>query len=146
MTEVDDIPELPFLEQEYEQQILNVSEIANPLASKKTTKKLLKVVKKASKTSQIKRGVKEVVKGLRKGAKGLVLIAGDVYPIDVVSHLPVLCEENNVNYCYIPSKDELGMAGNTKRPTSVLMLTIPTEGDYNDIYNECQELVKEMNE
>ena len=44
--------------------------IAKPLAPEKLCKKVLKLVKAASKAKQIKRGVKEVVKALRKGVKG----------------------------------------------------------------------------
>ena len=32
------------------------------------------------------------------------MLAGDVSPIDVISHLPVLCEDNKVPYCYVPSR------------------------------------------
>ena len=37
----------------------------------------------------VKRGVKEVGKGIRKGHKGLVIFAADVSPPDVLSHLPI---------------------------------------------------------
>ena len=70
-----------------------VSPIANPLASKKLTKKALKTIKKAAKAKMIRRGVKEVVKAIKKGEKGLVIIAGDISPIDVIAHVPILCEE-----------------------------------------------------
>ena len=33
-----------------------------------------------------------------------VILAGDVSPIDVISHFPVLCEDNNLPYCYVPSR------------------------------------------
>lgn len=46
--------------------------------------------------------------GLKRGDKGLCLIAGDIYPIDVISHLPVLCEEKDTPYIYVPSKHDLG--------------------------------------
>jgi len=45
-------------------------QIANPLAEEKLCKKVLKLCKKASKRKQIRRGVKEVVKALRKKQKG----------------------------------------------------------------------------
>ena len=67
----------------------DLSPIAHPLAQKKLVKKLHKTIKKgmmpitpspafkliqdpisASKARQVKRGVKEVVKGIRKGEKG----------------------------------------------------------------------------
>lgn len=43
--------------------------------------------------------------------------------MDVISHIPVLCEDHNIPYVYVPSRAELGAAGSTKRPTSVVMLT-----------------------
>lgn len=82
-----------------------ISPIASPLAGKKLSKKLHKTVKKASKARQLKRGVKEVVKALRKGEKGLLLLASNITPIDVISHLPLLAEEAaGVEYCWVLSK------------------------------------------
>ena len=106
----------------YEERAKHVSVISKPLAGKKLTKKIYKVVKKAAKAKAVKRGVKEVVKGLRKGNKGLCVIAGDISPIDVISHLPVLCEEADVPYIFVPSKVDLGAAGQTKRPTSCTLV------------------------
>jgi hypothetical protein len=58
----------------------------------------------ASKARQLKRGVKEVVKSLRKGEKGLLLLASNITPIDILSHLPVLAEEAGVKYCWVLAK------------------------------------------
>ena len=58
----------------------------------------------AASAKMLRRGVKEVVKGLRKGEKGFVVMAGDISPIDVISHLPVLCEDNDVPYVFVASK------------------------------------------
>lgn len=97
--------------------------IASPLATKKLQKKLLRTTKKASKARQLRRGVKEVVKALRKGEQGLLLLAGNITPVDVLSHMPVLAEESKgVEYCWVPSKEELGAAAGTKRATSVVLL------------------------
>lgn len=75
------------------------------MADKKLSKKLFKTVKRASKARQLKRGVKEVVKALRKGEKGLLLLASNITPIDVISHLPVLAEETKgIEYCWVLSK------------------------------------------
>jgi H/ACA ribonucleoprotein complex subunit 2 len=54
----------------YEQRIALVNEIAKPLADEKLCKKVLKLSKKAAKRKQLKRGVKEVVKAIRKNTKG----------------------------------------------------------------------------
>lgn len=112
-----------------------IAPIAAPLAGKKLSKKLFKTVKKgapepftlrllvhgpaliswpvglprslASKARQLKRGVKEVVKSLRKGEKGLLLLASNITPIDILSHLPVLAEEAGVKYCWVLAKSVL---------------------------------------
>ena len=49
---------------------LFVSPIADPLASDKMCKKLIKLIKKGMKEKIIVRGVKETVKAVRKGTKG----------------------------------------------------------------------------
>ncbi len=54
----------------YETKAKFCSVIAKPLADEKLCKKVLKLAKKASKRKAIRRGVKEVVKALRKKAKG----------------------------------------------------------------------------
>lgn len=103
---------------------------ANPLADEKGGKKVLKSVKKAAKHKALKRGVKEVVKAVRKSPTtssgdtphSVVVIAADISPMDVISHIPVLCEEHSIPYIFIASRTELGAAGSTKRPTSVVMV------------------------
>eukprot|EP00307_Rebecca_sp_RCC1486_P012908 CAMPEP_0119406446 /NCGR_PEP_ID=MMETSP1335-20130426/768_1 /TAXON_ID=259385 /ORGANISM="Chrysoculter rhomboideus, Strain RCC1486" /LENGTH=160 /DNA_ID=CAMNT_0007430525 /DNA_START=39 /DNA_END=518 /DNA_ORIENTATION=+ len=118
-----------------------VSPIANPLADKRLTKSVLKVVKKASASKLIRRGVKEVVKALKKNEKGLCIIAGDISPIDVICHIPVFCEEKEVPYIYVPSKEELGTASQTKRPTSIVMIKPGGDSEMTASYDEC---VKEV--
>jgi len=103
-------------------QIKYVSVIAKPLASKKTTKRIHKLVRKASQAKIVRRGVKEVVKALRKGEKGFCVIAGDISPVDVITHLPIMCEDRNIPYFYVPSKHDLGAAATTKRPTSCVLI------------------------
>ena len=113
-----------------------VSPIANPLADKKLTKKVLKTVKAAAGAKLIRRGVKEVVKALKKGEQGLSIIAGDISPIDVICHVPILCEEKNIAYVYVPSKEELGTASLTKRPTSIVLVKLGPA--FADSYAECE--------
>ncbi|KAL8649496.1 MAG: hypothetical protein Q9210_004365, partial [Variospora velana] len=87
---------------------------ANPLADEKVGRKVLKGVKRAAKHKTLKRGVKEVVKALRKSPPSnssasasasaspttlppaIVILAADISPMDVISHLPVLCEDHAV--------------------------------------------------
>ncbi|XP_039022555.1 H/ACA ribonucleoprotein complex subunit 2-like protein isoform X2 [Hibiscus syriacus] len=99
---------------------LALAPIAKPLAGKKLS----------AEHKCLKRGVKEVVKSIRRGHKGLCVIAGNISPIDVITHVPILCEEADIPYIYVPSKEELATAGATKRPTCcVLVLTKPSKGE-----------------
>ena len=130
----------------YDKRMAAVLPFARPLASKKLNKKVLKTIKKASKVKHVKRGVKEVVKALRKGEKGLVVLAGDISPADVISHLPVLCEDSAIPYVFIPSKEDLGSAAATKRPTSCVFIvpggkTHTKAVEYQEAYDE---VVKEV--
>ena len=60
---------------------------------------------------------------------------GDVSPIDVISHIPVFCENKKIPYCYVPSRRQLGSAGGTKRPTSVVL--VEKDKDYEELYQQC---------
>ncbi|KIP10626.1 hypothetical protein PHLGIDRAFT_101064 [Phlebiopsis gigantea 11061_1 CR5-6] len=134
----------------------DLSPIAHPLAQKKLLKKLHKTIKKASKQRQVKRGVKEVVKGIRKGEKGLLVLAADITPIDIISHLPVMSEDAGVPYVFVTSKEELGHASSTKRPTSCVMVCPDQkkkskkggddekDDDYRELYQECLEEVEKL--
>jgi hypothetical protein len=47
--------------------------------------------------------------------------------MDVLSHLPVLCEDVSCPYLFVPSKESLGTASATKRPTSCIMMVMETD-------------------
>jgi len=129
----------------YEDRVKAVNVISQPLASKKSTKKAHKLVKKAAQAKIIRRGVKEVVKGLRKGEQGLAILAGDIYPLDVYSFLPILLEEKNVPYIFVPSKQDLGAAACTKRPTSVVLVKTKKDFEAQDLYDALTKEAKEYN-
>jgi len=111
------------------------------MAGKNLVKKCLKLVQKAAKAKTIRRGVKESVKAIRKGEQGLMIIAGNISPIDVITHIPVLCEEAGISYVYLPSKEELGSAGATKRPTSCILISNKSISAFEEEFNE---VVKEV--
>ena len=114
------------------------------MAGKKLTKKLYKLIGHAAKAKCLRRGVKEVGLAFRKGEKGIVILAGDVFPVDVIAHIPYNCEEANIPYCYVPRKTELGMAGLTKRPTSVVLVT--TKNMAQELKDELKPLAEEVRE
>ncbi|KAG2152248.1 RNA-binding protein [Suillus cothurnatus] len=157
MADVSESPKKAKKEKEITIPLEDLSPLAQPLAQKKLVKKLHKTIKKASKARQVKRGVKEVVKGIRKGEKGLLVLAADINPIDIISHLPVLSEEAQIPYVFVTSKEELGHASSTKRPTSCVMICpdqkrkvqkkdaeVEKDDDYRELYEECRKEVAKL--
>jgi len=128
---------------DYKELCSRVNVISKPLAGKKLAKKLYKGVGRAAKGKVLFRGVKEVGKALRKGKKGVVIIAGDISPIDVIAHMPVACEEAGVPYVYVPSKQHLGAAGLTKRPTSIVLVPPSDSDDHAEMVKEIVALEEE---
>ena len=126
----------------YKELVARVSVIAKPLASKKLTKRLYKTVKKGTKAKSIRRGVKDVVKSIRKGERGFVVLAGDVSPLDVITHIPIYCEDRAVPYVFVPSRRDLGRSSLTKRPTSVVL--VKKHKDYEGYYDKCFKEMKDL--
>ncbi|XP_078033164.1 NHP2 ribonucleoprotein [Augochlora pura] len=127
----------------YEEKLKYVNAIAHPMAPKKLTKKIYKCIKKASKQkTYLRNGLKDVQKHLRKGETGVVVFAGDVFPIEIMCHLPIVCEDKNIPYCYTPSKQDIGLAMGVKRGS--LMVLIKEHPDYKDLYEEIRSTIKTL--
>lgn len=89
----------------YDERLKHVTAIAKPMAPEKLTVRLLKLIGKAKRRKgYLRPGLKEVQKRIRKGERGLVVLAGDSQPIDCMAHIPAVCEEKDIPYCYIPSR------------------------------------------
>lgn len=138
-----------------------ISPVAKPKLAGKALIRSLKLVKKALAleklakqqklekghadlvlTRLVKRGVQDVTKSLRKGFTGIVLMACDVHPVDVIAHVPILCEELSVAYAYVTSKRVLSDICQSKRPTCVVLVVKPT----NDFGNRIKSLAPEQSE
>ena len=82
-----------------------------------------------------------MVKAIKKGSKGIVVLAADVSPCDVISHIPVLCEDNGIPYIFVPSRMQLGTAAETKKPTSVVLMTGSEKEDVKAKYDKLFEKI-----
>merc|ERR1712039_572018 len=114
-------------EEEVEHKSLYISPIANPIITDKLLGRSMKLLKKAVSEKKTRRGVPECVKAVRKGQQGICFLAGDIYPMDVFAHVPILCEEKGIYYCYVKSRHELGAACQTRRPISLIMVLEPKD-------------------
>jgi len=67
-------------------------------------------VRVAKQSGKVRKGTNETTKAIERGISKLVVIAEDVEPPEVVAHLPILCDERNAPYIFVPSKQQLGMS------------------------------------
>ncbi|XP_050734498.1 H/ACA ribonucleoprotein complex subunit 2-like protein [Eriocheir sinensis] len=127
----------------YEEKLNYVSIIAKPMASKKLAGRIYKLIKKASKHKTFLRdGLKDVQSRLKKGETGIVIFAGNVSPIEVMCHLPAICEEKAIPYIYTPSREDLGAAMGTKRGSLVVM--VRENGEYQEAYDKVLDEINKV--
>ena len=69
---------------------------------------IYEAVRVAKQSGKVRRGTNETTKSIERGNTRLVVIAENVEPPEVVAHLPILCEERNTPYIFVPSKEQLG--------------------------------------
>merc|ERR1711939_795224 len=85
---------------------------AFPLADANLTNQLLDLVQQASHYKQLNRGIAE-----------MIIMTADTEPIEILLHLPLLCEDKNVPYVFVPSKTALGRACGVSRPVIAASIT-----------------------
>ena len=77
---------------------------------KELVDKVYEVIETAKTTGKVMKGTNETTKAIERGISKLIVIAEDVEPPEVVAHLPLICEEQNAAYAFVPDKQELGKA------------------------------------
>lgn len=90
--------------------------------------KTYEIVEIARDTGKVRKGVNEVTKLVERGQVAFVVMSMDVQPEEILAHMPVLCEEKNVTYAYVPNKQELGVASGLKVPTASVAIIDPGKG------------------
>jgi large subunit ribosomal protein L7Ae len=101
-------------------------------------------VENARDSGDVSKGANEVTKAVERGEADLVVMAQDVQPEEVLAHVPLLCEEKDVPYTYVHSKDELGVSAGLEVATSAVAITDP--GRSADLINQVSEQVESLKE
>ncbi|KAH9294268.1 hypothetical protein KI387_040524, partial [Taxus chinensis] len=96
---------------------------AYPLADNQLTITIMDLVQQASNYKQLKKGANEATKTLNRGIAEFVVMAADTEPLEILLHLPLLAEDKNVPYVFVPSKQALGRACGVTRPVIACSVT-----------------------
>jgi len=62
-------------------------------------------------------------KTLNRGISEFIVLAADTDPLEILLHLPLLCEDKNVPYVFVPSKVALGRACGVSRSVIACSIT-----------------------
>jgi len=96
---------------------------AYPLAEQALTTKILNLVQQAANYKQLRKGANEATKTLNRGQAEFVVLAADSEPLEILLHIPLLCEDKNVPYVFVRSKQALGRACGVSRPVIAASVT-----------------------
>lgn len=116
---------------------------AYPLADPALTTKIMTLIQQAVNYKQLRRGANEATKTLNRGLSEFIVMAADAEPLEIILHLPLLCEDKNVPYVFVRSKQALGRACGVSRPIIACSVT-SNEGSQlkNQIVSVQQDIEK----
>lgn len=114
---------------------------AFPLADQDVTSKVLNLIQQALSRKELKKGANEATKSLNRGQAELIVLAADAQPLEILLHLPLLCEDKNVPYVFVNSKTTLGRACGVNRPV-VACSIISMEG--SPLKQQIRNVTKEI--
>lgn len=83
----------------------------------------MNLLQQAMNYNQLRKGANEATKTLNRGLADIIVMAADAEPIEILLHLPLLCEDKNVPYVFVRSKQALGRACGVSRPVVACSVT-----------------------
>merc|ERR1712125_316938 len=99
---------------------------------------ILDLVQQSANYKQLKKGANEATKTLNRGTAELVMLAADAEPLEILLHLPLVCEDKNVPYVFVKSKTALGRASGVSRPVIAVSIISKDGSDLESKLNELK--------
>ncbi|CAD7677247.1 unnamed protein product [Nyctereutes procyonoides] len=102
---------------------------SHPLADANLTKKLLGLVQQSYNY---------------KGISEFIMMTADAEPLEIILHLPLLCEDKNVPYVFVHSKQALGRACGVSRPVIACSVTIKEGSQLKQQIQSIQQSIERL--
>ena len=115
-----------------------------PKADKTLQKEIFSLITKASQLKQIKKGANEATKTLNRGISDLIIIAADAKPLEIVLHLPLLCEDKNVPYVFVESQKLLGRSCGVSRPVIAVSILNKTPENLKKTVEKLKDKIEQL--
>ncbi len=71
---------------------------------------IVEMISVAREGGKLKKGVNETTKAIERKTALFVVLAQDVTPEEIVTHIPMICKEKGIPYGFVTTKKELGDA------------------------------------
>ncbi|ADM12581.1 rRNA processing protein [Encephalitozoon intestinalis ATCC 50506] len=81
--------------------------IASPIASESTTEMIASLVRDQAERGVLSTGIKKCQKRILEGSRGLLVLTADTTPMDLITHLPAVCEDRGIKYVFVRRKVSL---------------------------------------
>ena len=115
-----------------------------PKADKTLQKEIFSLITKASQLKQIKKGANEATKTLNRGISDLIIIAADAKPLEIVLHLPLLCEDKNVPYVFVESQKLLGRSCGVSRTVIAVSILNKTPENLKKTVDKLKDKIEQL--
>ena len=100
------------------------------------------IVEVARDTGKIRKGTNESTKAVERAIAKFVVIAEDVDPPEIIFHLPIMCQEKNIPFFYVASKNQLGKALGIDVPSASAAIT--ETGDAQRLIDDLVKKLKDL--
>lgn len=117
---------------------------AYPLADPQLTVTILELLQQATAYKQLKKGANEATKALNRGIAEFIVMAADAEPLEILLHLPLLCEDKNVPYVFVQSKAALGRACSVGRPVIACAVTVNEGSQLKSQITSLQQAIEKL--
>ena len=100
------------------------------------------IVEVARDTGKVRKGTNETTKAVERAIAKFVVIAEDVDPPEIIFHLPIMCQEKNIAFIYVASKQQLGRALGIDVPSA--SAAIIESGDAQRLIDDLTKKLKDL--
>jgi ribosomal protein eL8 len=87
---------------------------------KELADKVIQVIQDIRSSGKIRKGTNEATKSVERNEAKFVAIAADVNPVEIIMHIPMLCDEKKIPFAWVPTKADLGAAAGLPVGTSAI--------------------------
>lgn len=100
------------------------------------------IVEVARDTGKVRKGTNETTKAVERAIAKFIVIAEDVDPPEIIFHLPIMCQEKNIPFIYVASKQQLGRALGIDVPSA--SAAIIESGDAQRLIDDLSKKLKDL--